>query len=139
MYQSQTAYNEQVTHRPGWLITAAVVLLSVWLQALSPFLMPAHGLGDAGGRTLALCTADGYKLVRLDGAAGNGTSDETASVLHCPLCLGAQQMAAVLPPSVVIVPVFYPVSIAYVPAIVAVPSLASETGWAESRAPPSIG
>ncbi|KZD12681.1 DUF2946 family protein [Oceanibaculum pacificum] len=135
------AYRGSIDHgaqarRPAWLMTAALVMFAVWVQALSPFLMPARAGDDLSNRTLALCTADGYKLVRIGAEPGGDATDPT-SIIHCPLCLGAQQILAILPPEPPVAPAFLARPVVYAAVESAHPRETAASGWAEARAPPA--
>lgn len=135
--------NRTVRAEQSWrLLTAALLVVILFAQSLLPFFYAAEaqasqleGRAGVAGQTLMVCTAEGYKLIRAGDAADPGDS---GSVLHCPLCLGAQHLAILPPPSPNALPApsetalrLRPVPDAGRPANIAL-------RWPEARAPPAI-
>lgn len=127
--------------RPWRLLTAALLVVTLFAQSLLPFFYAAEarasqieGRASVAGQTLMVCTAEGYKLIR----AGDAGPDDTGSVLHCPLCLGAQHLAVLLPPAPNALPLLGEAALRLRPAPDAGRPAGIALRWPEARAPPAI-
>jgi len=128
--------------QPWRLLTAALLVVTLFTQSLLPFFYAAEarasqleGRASVAGQTFMVCTAEGYKLIRAGDAADPGDS---GSVLHCPLCLGAQHLAILPPPSPNALPALSETALRLRPAPEAGRPADIALRWPEARAPPAI-
>lgn len=134
--------NRAKTDRPWRLLTAALLVVALFAQSLLPFFYAAEarasqieGRASVAGQTLMVCTVEGYKLIR---AGGDADSGDTGSVLHCPLCLVAQQLAILPPPAPNALPALSETALRLPPAPEAGRPAGIALRWPEARAPPAI-
>ena len=136
--QDRTARAEQ-----SWrLLTAALLVVTLFAQSLLPFFYAAEarasqieGRASIAAQTFMVCTAEGYKLIRAGDATDPGDSGQ---VLHCPLCLGAQQLAILPPPAPNALPALDDSALRLRPAPDAGHPAGIALSWPEARAPRAI-
>lgn len=132
--QNRTARAEQ-----SWrLLTAALLVVTLFAQSLLPFFYAAEARAsqiEGKAQTFMVCTAEGYKLIRAGDATDPGDSGQ---VLHCPLCLGAQQLTILPPPAPNTLPALSETALRLRPAPDAGRPAGIVLRWPEARAPPAI-
>lgn len=119
-------------------MTAALLVVALFAQSLLPFFYAAEARAsqiEGKAQTFMVCTAEGYKLIS---AGGDTDSGDTGSVLHCPLCLGAQQLAILPPPAPNALPALSGTVLRLRPAPDAGRPAGITLRWPEARAPPAI-
>lgn len=129
----------QTKAEQSWrLLTAALLVVTLFAQSLLPFFYAAEARAsqiEGKAQTFMVCTAEGYKLIRSGDATDPG---ESGQVLHCPLCLGAQQLAILPPPSPNALPALSETVLRRRPAPDAGRPAGIMLRWPEARAPPAI-
>lgn len=131
-------YRTAGADRPWRLLTAALLVVTLFAQSLLPFFYAAEARAsqiEGKAQTFMVCTAEGYKLIRAGDATDPG---DRGQVLHCPLCLGAQQLAILPPPAPNALSTLSETVLRLRPTIEARRWTDIVHRWPEARAPPAI-